>query len=320
VEPEYVMKNFVPVALDTYFRGDSQEEEFCRKVKAGGNHIVAATAGGQALGAGAHLRLREKELSKVLDEFKALAEADRKPALPDIAAAAAPKRPLPPPPPNGLILKGYCAYVRRDDDGRLQRSTEWYYKENPDRWAAETQNDFLWMTEAEWKALVPADPKAGDRADVPAPLQKRFFGTLAIDYMEGSVNSLAVRESTMTLTVEKASAEAVELRLDGYGKLGRGLDEAARQEKNSRGGEARVLGRLRYDRSKKAFDRFDVVGAGEAWGNKMEYVRREVRLDRYPWLYGIAFELVKGDRAEDRIPPYNMLHYGGATQPYFGGK
>jgi hypothetical protein len=305
------------VALDTYFRGDSQDQEFCRAVKAGGNHTAAATAGGKPLGAGIHLRLREKELGKVLEEYRALPEAERKVQLPPAADAAPPKRPLPPPPPNGLILRGYCSYMKRDEAGRAERAREWYYRQNPDRWPVETQSDLLWLTEAEWRSLVPADPKEGDRLEVAPPVRKRFFGTLAIDYMEGSVNSLAVRESAMTLAVERATAETLRMRIDGYGKLGREIDDRLRSEKNSRGSEVRILGTVEVDRRAGRIVRFDAVGLGEAWGNKMEYVSREIRLDRYPWAYGIAVELVATRTPADLIPPYNMLHYGGATAPYF---
>ena len=76
------------------------------------------------------------------------------------------------------------------------------------------------------------------------------------------------------------------------------------------------MGRLSYDQAKGAFTRFDLVGIGKAWGNKMEYTRREIGIDDYPWMYGIACELVTGTSAIDRIPPYNLLHYGGGI-PYF---
>jgi hypothetical protein len=318
VEPEYVAKHFIPVALDTYFRGNSQELAFCEKLGAGGNHLVAATAGGRVLGKARELRLRQKELAPVLVEYRALPEADRRPALEDASLARAPRRPVPAPPEGGLVVRGHCTYLRRDPerDGQLVRALEFYYKENPDRWAAETQSDMLWLTRAEWQSLVPGDPQVGGQAEVAGAIQKRFFSTLAIDYMEGSVNSLKPRATRMALTVESVTPEAIELRLDGYGKLGKELDPAIEKQANSRGCEVRVLGRLRYDRKRAAIDRFDVAGVGEAWGNKMEYVDREIRVEGYPWRYGIACELVRGDSAIDRIPPYNMLHYGGA-EPYF---
>lgn len=313
------MANFVPVALDTYFRGAGDEVEFCNKIKAGGNHMAVASASGRVLGHGDALRMREKELAKALEEFKALPEEDRKPKIEVPADVAPPKRKLPLPPANGLILKGYCTYLRPDESGRIVRSQEWYYRDNPDRWPAETQSDMLWLTETEWKSLVPADPKKGDRAEVPLPLQKRLFCTICIDYMEGSVNALLARETKLALTVEDVTPEKISLRLDGAAKLGQPFEEKARREKNTRGSDVRLLGYVAVDRAKNAITRFDVVGLGLAWGNKMEYTRREIRFDAFPWMYGIAVELVKTRRPIDLVPPYNMLHYGSGLK-YFDEK
>jgi hypothetical protein len=314
VEPDYVAKHFIPLALDTYFRGNSHELEFCQKVRAGGNHLVVATAGGQTVGKEG-LKLRKSDLQAVLAQYRRLPREQRLPALDDPAKAKPPKRAVPKPPPHGLIVRGYCTYLRHDKS-KIVRSREYYYKENPDRWLAETQSDLLWLTESEWKSLIPASPKPGARSEVAPAIQKRFYSTIGIDYMEGSVNSLPARKTRMTLTVQQADKETIVLRLDGYAHLGKELDEKLRSKPNSRGCELRVLGRVRYDRKKQAITRFDVAGVGRAWGNKMDYIHREVRLDRYPWTYGIVWELVTGDTPQDRIPPYNLLHYN-STGAYF---
>jgi hypothetical protein len=277
--------------------------------------VVVCTAGGKTLGQG-DLRLRERELGQALEEYSRLAKENRTPPLEDPALATPPKRPVPQPPEGGLIVRGYCTYLKQDEDGRAVRSAEYYYKENPDRWMAETQSDLLWLTAAERKSLIPADPKPGDKCEVAEAIQKRFYGTIGIDYMEGSVNSLPVRASKMTLTVERANERQVILRLDGYAHLGNERDDSQRKRPHSRGCELRVLGEVRYDRRKQAIVGFDVAGVGRAWGNKMDYVGREVRLENYPWMYGIAWELVTGDAPQDRIPPYNLLHYN-STPPYF---
>ena len=57
------------------------------------------------------------------------------------------------------------------------------------------------------------------------------------------------------------------------------------------GCELRLLGTVHYDRKKQAITRFDAVGVGRAWGRRSA----EIRLDRYPWTYGIACELVTGE-------------------------
>jgi hypothetical protein len=310
-----VSRNFVPLALDTYFRGNSQELAFCQKIGAGGNHLVVATAGGVALGNG-QLKLRAKDLRGPLSDYRYLPKEQRTPPLEHPAQATPPTRPVPQPPPGGLIVRGYCSFLRRDGKGTTYHASEYYYRENPDRWAAETQSDLLWLTEPEWKSLIPAISNVGDRSDVARAIQKRFYSTIAIDYMDGSVNSLPTRDATMTLTVQYADDKSVLLRLDGYARLGKELDNDLRSQSNSRGSEIRALGYIGYDRGKKAITRFDVVGVGEAWGNKMNYLKREIRLNQYPWMYGIACELVTGNSPQDCIPPYNLLHYN-STGPYF---
>ena len=296
--------------------GNSLEVKYCRAVRAGGNHVVAATASGQRLGVSRNLKLRERELGPVLQEYRKLTKEART-SIPDRdETAEPPRRPVPQAPEGGLVVRGYCTYMA-EEDGRAVRAKQWYYKQNPNRWAAETQSDMLWLTASEWRSLLPADPKPGKTVEVADTIQRRFSGTIGIDYMEGSVNSLATRQSTLTVTVTKVKGDVVDLRLDGYGHLGKAYDPDLKSEPRSRGGELRVLGFLRYDGGADKLTRFDVVGLGKAWGNKMEYVRREVRLGRSPWIYGIACELVTGQAAIDRIPPYNMLHYGGATRPYF---
>ena len=316
MEPDFIAGHFVPLALDTYFRGNSQELEFCKKVRAGGNHLVVATASGRTLGK-EDLRLRRKELAATLKEFAALPKGQRTPAIPDPATAKPPRRPVPKPPANGLILRGYCTYLRHDDTKRLVRSREFYYRQNPDRWKVETQSDLLWLTESEKKSLIPDSPRPGDRHEVARPIQKRFYGTIGIDYMEGSVSALPTRKTTMSLTVDQVDDQALVLRLDGYAHLGKEFDLKLRSEPKSRGCELRILGTVHYHRKKQAITRFDVVGVGKAWGNQMNYVRREIRLAQYPWMYGIACELVTGDAPQDLIPPYNLLHYN-PTGPYFG--
>ena len=225
---------------------------------------------------------------------------------------------MPVPPAGGLVIRGYCTYLGEDKSGKIVRAKQYYYKENPDRWAAETQSDMLWLTKKERELLVPSDPKVGSVVRVEKNVQQRFFSTIGIDYMEGSVNSLPVRDNAMRLTVTKVTSEKIHLQLDGYAKLGKELDKKARGKPNTRGCEIRALGHVTYNREKKAFERFDVVGIGKAWGTKRGD-NRAIRVQEYPWTYGIACELVTGNSPKDLIPPYNLLHYGSAG-PYFGKK
>jgi len=278
--------------------------------------VVVTTARGEIIGKDRELRLRAEELAPVLDEFRGLPDEQRTAPLELGVNATPPDRPVPNPPANGLIIRGFCSYLAHNDDGRIIRPTQYYYRENPDRWETETQSDILWLTEPEWKSLVPEKLHVGARIEVARVIQQRFFSTIGIDYMEGSVNSLPTRQSRLELTVTDVSDDVLKMRLDGYARLGRELDAETRGKPNTRGCEARVLGQIEYDRKRGTFTQFNIVGIGEAWGNKMEYIQREIRLDDYPWTYGIACELVTTRTPMDLIPPYNLLHYN-SSGPYF---
>jgi hypothetical protein len=228
---------------------------------------------------------------------------------------------VPDPPAEGLVIRGYCTYLKSGKDSKPERAKNFYYEKNPDRWAAETQSDMLWLTEAEWKALLPGELKAGQSVEVAPNVQQRFFSTIGIDYMEGSVNALAPRETQMSITVESINKNLVTLNLKGHGEMGAEFSdtETNKEKPSSRGCCLRVSGRLTYDTDKGSFTQFDLVGIGKAWGNKMDYTSREIGIKDYPWMYGIACELVTGDSAIDLIPPYNLLHYGSGI-PYFPKK
>lgn len=305
--------------MDTYFRGNSHEVEFCRSAGAGGNHLVAVTAAGKPIGDGkglrGHVRLREKDLAPLLTIFRALPDSARKPRLPDPELATPAKRPVPRAPLNGLVVRGYCTYLKTDKNGKAQRAKRLYYQQNPDAWAAETQNDMLWLTETEWRSLIPKGSVVGTEITVPKEVQRRFYCTIGIDYMEGSVNALPLRESTMTITLDKPGL----LRITGYGKMGEAYTDQSVKNPRTRGCELKVNGFIHYDPEQNKITAFDLVGIGEAWGNKMDYTRREIGIPGPRWKYGIACELVTGTSPTDLITPYNMLHYG-SKMKYFAGE
>ena len=85
------------------------------------------------------------------------------------------------------------------------------------------------------------------------------------------------------------------LRLEGSVLLATNANPA----KAERGYEARLFGYLHFDRIRKVVDRLDIVAVGEHWGEG-EYTSG-ARPGRKP--LGIALELVKGERAADKIPP-----------------
>ena len=158
--------------------------------------------------------------------------------------------------------------------------------------------DHLWLTEADWKSLIPADPKQGTTFAVPARVRERILRFHLIDNTRGEPpfwTREQVRRQKMTLTVEEVMPTRLRLRLDGEALLATSADP----KEAKRGMNARLLGHVEYDRKKKALTRFDVVALGEHWGDSP--LTRGARPGRTP--LGVAFELARGDQPADRVPP-----------------
>ncbi len=275
-----------------------------------------------------------KDLKKVLEAWNNLPESERKPGAVQVGErgkvdTARAERAVPTPPPGTLILKIHARFLGRTDEGQLRHPTPKDFMgddkvraqmvaaypaalarerldgilskdvlEHRRRGIAEriseAQPDFMWLTEAEWKSLVPANPKKGDQFAVPAPLTKRIF-VLHLDpnrlVGEPDQNAI-VRSGELKLTVEDISSSSVRLRLAGSALLR--VDFETAQKTGQEGEEARLVGFLDYDLQKKSFTRFDIVAIGDTYGLLSPGLGHLLysRPDRSP--YGVAFELVSG--------------------------
>jgi hypothetical protein len=188
-----------------------------------------------------------------------------------------------------------------------------------------THVDKLWLTEAEWRSLIPATPVMGERRPLPRAVHDRIARFYANDMAHRSTGD-KVRRAELYLTVERASAAGIELRLEGTVESGCAFQEAPTPGgKESEapglcGADLRFLGRLRYDAAADAFDRFDIVALGEGWGGgpgqaaTTNFYRGG---GHRRWPMGIAFELVTTRRPIDCIPPQNANEYR-CGDAYFG--
>ncbi len=111
----------------------------------------------------------------------------------------------------------------------------------------------------------------------------------------------------MTLVVTTATADAVELRLEGEVLLATDPNP----EKAERGYEVRLLGSLRYRPAKGTFDRFDITAVGTHWGDFPHNAPGRPGKG----LIGQSFELAT-DRPGDRVPPQGAR----IRDDYFGSK
>jgi hypothetical protein len=296
---------FVAVAGDDWYqrRRRDAEGEFFRRVSAptgrgagGGSRqgIYVLTAGGRLL---AYRNHRDPAavralLREGLRQWQALPAAERRPGAVEVGSPGKPdayySHTLP---PGGLVVNVHTRILDRGADGLCRGSC----RVVGGNLAA---HDHLWLTEAEWKSLVPADARAGQSFPVPRRLMMRLFRFHLIDNTRGEPPAWSVkqvRRASMTLTVEEAGPEGLKLRLDGSALLA----TAADPKRADRGFDVRLLGYLHYDAGKKRLDRFDVVAVGDHWGEGP--YTGGARPGRTP--LGVAFSLAGGDAPADRVPP-----------------
>ncbi len=323
-----IRENFVAVSVSNFDQGRKDAVgEFLKDAKmqlpgAGGSQW-AVTAAGKVLEANNHNGLGFN-LKRALEKWKALPETERAPGAVKVGdiGEVDPMRTLPTPPAGGLILKVYYRAFMHDG-ARLRYMTgkDLWHDEAGKKTEAEfdraypclittpqAQPDHMWLTEAEWKSLVPSDPKKGDKSAVPAGIRDRFIrwhlNPLAVYGETNSLEPKAVRAAELTLTVDAVSPSSIRLRLDGFARLGneapKDVTEGKRACVDQWGYEPRVLGFIDYDRKKQAVTRFDVVALGEQFG-RLGICDSATRIGLQP--LGISFELVTGDAPADRIPP-----------------
>jgi hypothetical protein len=306
--------NYIPVAGDDWYQRRRQDEEgkFFRRVADQGPRkgeggstrqgIYCLTSDGKLLIYRNHQdpKVMREVLRQGLKEWNKLPEALRKPGavkVPDLAKTDI--RYTRTPPEGGLILNVYTRTLTRDARGNLHKAKSKF------KGGDQAAHDHLWLTKADWQALVPARPRKGDSFPMPAHLVRRIVRFHLIDNTRGEPPMWQpdqVRSSKLTWTVEEATGATVRLRLEGSALLATKPDP----DKAERGYDVRLLGYLQYDIKEKKIRRFDMVALGDHWGEGT--FTRGARQGRQP--LGIAFELADGKSAADRVPPQAAREVG----------
>jgi hypothetical protein len=271
----------------------------------------------------------------VLEAFRKLPESERRPGAVKVAELRPFERVIPSPPPGGLVLRAHARFLSRTDKGELRYAKGEEFPllaGSPQRLRAwrlflEPNTEYVWLTEAEWKSLVPAGLVKGAKAAVSPAIAERLarFHLLPRRSMtsEGAgLPKAAVRSAWLTAVVEDVTARRARLRLDGHVHTGSAYDEAKATTPNGPlafGYATPLHGVLEYDREKKRIVRFDVVAPGEVWGrwgganNKSLPVERPGKTP-----FGFAFELANGGSPTERLPPGGNGAYVSGPYGYFG--
>ena len=253
--------------------------------------------------------------AKSFEEFLKLPEEERKPgavAVPDLQPSEVL---IPSPPAGGLVLRVHARFLGRDAQGDLRHAkTEDFPLMQKGNWNLFLQpnTEYMWLTEGEWKSLVPADPVQGGKLDVAPVIAQRMARfhvnpRRAMTSEDGILRKEAIRAARMTLVVDQVSAERIRLVLEGVIHTGTEFDAAQATTPNGPlgfGFATPLHGILEYDRTKKAFTRFDVAAPGEVWGRWGDANGKSLfaeRPGRTP--FGFAFELTQGQSPTNRLPP-----------------
>jgi hypothetical protein len=259
-------EEFVAVAADDWYqrRRRDDEGEFFRAVANQGPQrggvdgtdtrqgIYLFTASGKLLAyrnAGQNPAAMRDAMTDALKKWRVLPESERRPGAvevgsPEIIDRDYARRP----PPRGLIANVHARALDRGKDAGFADAACTVGAGN------EPSLDHLWLTESEWRSLVPVRAKPGDRLPVPRPVADRLLRFHFVDHTRGEPTFWRreeIRRGDLGLTVERSDESGVDLRVDGSVLL--------ETSDNSRGYDAAVAGKITYQSREDRITRFDVV-------------------------------------------------------------
>lgn len=107
--------------------------------------------------------------AKALERWRALPEGERRPGAVKVEDLKDEDPAFPKRPPGSLILKGYNRPLGRGPDGGLARLKEYRDCQELSKDGANWQTfinpepgrTFTWLSEEQWKSLLPAEPRKG---------------------------------------------------------------------------------------------------------------------------------------------------------------
>jgi hypothetical protein len=203
------------------------------------------------------------------------------------------------PPAGGLILNVYTRALDRNEDGTYCDA------QCKVGGGDEAARDHLWLSESEWKALVPASARTWDQFSLPPSVVERICRFHLTDNTRGEPPMWSrqdIRSSRMFLTVERRQESGMTLRLEGHAIMANQADV----DKVNRGYDVQLVGQIHYNSAANKIDRFDVVAIGDHWGEGA--YTRSARPGRTP--LGIAMELASGKSPGDLVPPQGAREIG----------
>lgn len=331
---EFIRENFVAVAVPTWVaKADGPEGDFLRgagidkKWVTSSGYMHCVSASGKLLGG--------RPSAEVLAAFSSLPPEERLPGRVDVVDLEPDKEVIPSPPQNGMILKVHARFLSKDPVGQMRHAEVGDFplmRGKPDvastwRLFLEPNTEYMWLTNEEWRALIPGEPVPGQRVGVDPSIALRMARfhlnpKRATTSEGGIVRKKQIQTAEMHLIVEKVSPEKVWMRLAGAVHWGSDFDAAEATTPNgplALGFAAPLRGRLEFDRRKGVFNRFDIVALGHVWGRWGDANGRSMVVERPGKApFGFAFELASGNSPTERIPPGGNGRTTSDGTGYFG--
>ena len=197
----------------------------------------------------------------------------------------------------------YARGLVRDSAGKLG-----IYKTKVSR-SWEAGRDRLWLTEEEWRSLVPERPRQGDSFPVRGSITDRICRHCLIDLVRVGGNGGPRRPEEflgrdLRVTVEEVTPRKLRLRFSGTARLATHDQGSGARPGKPKIDDFQFLGALHYDRPGRRLTRFDMVALSET-GHFDEINNKVLPL-------GVCFELSPGKTPADRAPPasYSKNYFG----------
>jgi hypothetical protein len=302
-----VKENFVAVSTTLHGHSEDEEGRFFNSLKCawGTGRYHAVTASGKSL-CDPNGDSFCCNIGRAWERWKALPEIERKPGalqVPDLKTfdAAFPKRPA-----GSIILKSYNRLLERDQKGDWRRKTGTVHRlnltqdEKDPRWIQDPEpgRTWVWLAEAKWRSLLPAQPKAGDKVAVPDAVANRLLRLTMLDTIycfSWPWGAGAIRSKDLSLKVATVGPGTLTLVLEG----------AVLFEEPARTYDVCMAGTLEYDRKAQAWRRFDITAVGDwTWPKRKSNQRQTL---------GVSIELWPHQFAS---PAYDRFFPGFSMQPY----
>ncbi|HUF64210.1 MAG TPA: hypothetical protein VMN36_19190 [Verrucomicrobiales bacterium] len=274
--------------------------------------MSCVTAGGKLLG--------HEASAEVLAAFQELPLAQRQPSAGNLPRPDPSQAQVPSPPAGGIVLKVHGRFLARDGEGLLRHVAGDDFPQLRGKeqeidyhlFLFEPNTEYMWLTEKEWKSLVPAEPVQGVKLAVNPAIALRMARfhlspKRALTSEDCIVDQREVQIADVHIIVKEVTPARIRLKLTGFVHHGSNYDAAKATSPNGPlefGCETPVHGILEFDRFAQRFVRFDIIAPGDVWGRwgdangKSQIIERPGRTP-----IGFAFELATGDSPSNRLPP-----------------